>query len=108
MITNYEAHGFLTELGGGGPAFNGLRDYLRQVEAYARALWAVRVLDNEARARGVDEGPYRPHWIGGEWEIVISGRLVRFADPDAARLAAAEAVYPTLPADVRAKLGVRP
>ncbi len=69
-----------------------------KVQADARALWAVRVLDNEARQRGIDEGPYRPHWTGDGWEIVAwSGELCdrileRHATPDAARIAAATAL----------------
>ncbi len=92
-ITDEEAQQVLDLMGPDDDYTEGVSGERRRakLEADARALWAVRVLDNEARQRGIDEGPYRPHWVGDEWEIVIAEKLVRFADPDAARIAAATA-----------------
>jgi hypothetical protein len=82
--------------------------------ALAQRDWAVRVLDawaRERQARGYEV------WDGGDgWEVIGRHMLSeevefigkRAPTPDAARLAAAQAVYPTLPADVRAKLGECP
>ncbi len=88
-----------------------------------RALWAVRVLDAQLAALREDSD------FGWEVSRVLTGagvyHYVEFCDgtrsavdgpwdgtggdsPDAARLAAAEAVFPTLPADERAKLGEMP
>lgn len=82
--------------------------------ADARALWSVRVLDAWADAKSCD--PFKTARLGGEWHCTSAygpktlgiGQRFIGSTPDAARLAAALAVYPTLPADVRAKLGVRP
>lgn len=79
----------------------------------ARALWAVRVLDawawanNERwdmRAYPDDDGE-EPHTatLGFDEDDYHSATT-----PDAARLAAAEAVFPTLDAATRAKLGECP
>lgn len=86
----------------------------------ARALWAVRVLDAWADANRNWPGPetvkcdYRRR---GEWGCMVgfedlsrsTRRQAYYATtPEAARLAAAQAVFPSLPADVRAKLGECP
>jgi hypothetical protein len=77
-------------------------------ESDARALWAVRVLDAWSK------------WRGYQWTINTSRPTtecqlhmpsVRFFDgpsPDAAREAAALAVWPELPESVRAEIGERP
>ncbi len=89
----------------------------RRALADARALWAVRVLDAwEERVRQV---PFRtapdtrvfPPSRG--WECAAPceaayGKEGYGPTPDAARLAAALAVLPSLDADVRAKLGECP
>jgi hypothetical protein len=81
----------------------------------ARALWAVRVLDAWRTANTRRQHVERS-WdeAGTSWEVELyferngSNQFHHGATPAAARLAAAEAVYPTLPADVRATLGERP
>ncbi len=84
-------------------------DELEQLRADARALWSVRVLDAWAREQHThhaiepDEGGWRVFSLAGGHRCFGSGPT-----PDAARLAAALAVAPTLPADVRAKLGECP
>ncbi len=80
--------------------------------AMARRDWATRVLD-EGRPWTV-----RPDLFGifEGFEVCRINTYVVERDPvvgrgptrDAARLAAAESVFPTLPADVRATLGERP
>lgn len=77
--------------------------------------WAVRVLDAWAQ-----QDPTRLTWVNfpedddvapfvslrrghGERSVCYSG-----STPDDSRLAAAEAVFPTLPAEKRAELGERP
>ncbi len=83
----------------------------------ARALWAVRVLDAWRREEPACrwwsmgeshdyDGPVSAHgclleWVGGSKDYVG-------ADENAARLAAALAVLPSLSADARAKLGECP
>lgn len=84
--------------------------------ADARALWAVRVLDAWGRVEscvrvGMNDGPALDCWyVLLEYDSPRRPNLKRFTGetPDAARLAAADAVFPELPADVRAKLGERP
>lgn len=75
-----------------------------------RALWAVRVLDawrKVDRCRSVREFlDQSEHVHLFEGTAYVRGSYG--PAPDAARLAAAEAVFPELPADVRAKLGDRP
>lgn len=91
--------------------------------ADARALWAVRVLDRRAMLRGepipvpvvepeaanlplrwfVDIPEHYSYGVGKVKAASYEG-----ASPEAARLAAAEAVYPDLPESVRADLGARP
>ncbi len=90
---------------------------LGPAEADARALWAVRVLD--AWLETLD-GTWRcGRWAAnGEhgWRCELlywkpnktRSKTFKGSDVHAARLAAAEAVFPTLPADVRAKLGEKP
>jgi hypothetical protein len=78
------------------------------LEADARALWAVRVLD----AQGDWEMHPGPR-VHSELSCVFTGMGTPGAchygkDAQAARDAAAQAVFPTLHADVRAKLGERP
>jgi len=86
-------------------------NYSAKLEADARALWAVRVLDAWAQeTHGVwrlvnDTGPWGVQWVVSLTDAMTKGCA---ETPDAARLAAAEAVFPELPADVRAKLGERP
>ncbi len=81
-----------------------------------RRDWAVRVLDAEAadRKRGV---PFELHPNSlvplppdRAWYVFKPYTTISFygPTPDAARLAAALAVFPSLPADVRAKLGECP
>ena len=88
----------------------------------ARALWAVRVLDAWAErkpalaftteffgcaATGVpSEDDHSEDWAC----VARNSSALRYlgSTPDAARLAAADAVFPELPSDVRAKLGERP
>lgn len=79
--------------------------------ADARALWAIRALDAWAEtagdwARGW-ESCRRP---GAFWVTLSDGGKQSFhgPTPDAARHAAALAVYTSLPADVRAELGECP
>lgn len=95
---------------------------LAGAEVMARRDWAVRVLDAWRRLR-----PKRRSWRMHGLVVVgvgPAGCWVEEADPepgvessatnhggnteDAARLAAAEAVYPELPESVRAELGARP
>ncbi len=71
----------------------------------ARALWAVRVLDAAGRARS-RRAEYPRICVGGGF--VIGDLPTLFADEDAARLAAAEAVFLTLDDATRAKLGPCP
>jgi hypothetical protein len=83
--------------------------------ADARALWAVRVLDAWADAH--EHWEWRTHRFEtaspeGSWTCWL-GTWTSEHDywgnsADAARLAAALAVFPSLPTDVRAKLGERP
>jgi hypothetical protein len=99
-----------------------LRDTVLKQQADARALWAVRVLDAAStdtrafrtRPTGATPGDQFEPFITAEvlWSDVRGLWLSRGAwegqSADAARLAAAEAVFPTLDADVRATLGERP
>lgn len=82
-------------------------------EVDARARWAVRVLDRWPH--GWRMGAWR--YGEGPWHNFCEVGLPdycekRFEDSDlsadAARIAAAEAVFPDLPADVRTNLGERP
>lgn len=83
--------------------------------ADARALWAVRVLDAWAARHESEE---TRAWECsdddcGVWYCDLSGsaeirRILKAPTPDAARHAAALAVFPSLPADVRAELGECP
>lgn len=78
---------------------------LAKLEADARALWAVRVLDAWAEARD-GRGQYQLQKLIGfgvtTYSVLCTGRDSldlqhdAAATPDAARLAAAEAVFPTL------------
>lgn len=86
-----------------------------RISADARALWSVRVLDAWAMHSG-------RHWSVSRWRyaadnseiwLVFSmgggySALGRGPTPDAARHAAALAVFPSLPADVRSQLGECP
>jgi hypothetical protein len=84
-----------------------------KLEADARALWAARVsgawvlAGHSARTaclRRTEAGRLSfATWEDGDDATDHFGPT-----PDAAHLAAAEAVFPTLPADVRAQLGERP
>ncbi len=85
--------------------------------ADARALWAVRVLDAYADAYsipslGEHRNPPAPVAQGYApacyFSIRPKGKALIAPTRDAARLAAALAVYPELPADVRAELGECP
>jgi hypothetical protein len=90
-----------------------------QFRSDARALWAFRVLDAATEAGiNVNLNPYRGKLAGGYVAAFLlplhdNGRgdavdLGGGFDRDAARLAAAQAVFPALPADVRAILGGYP
>lgn len=78
------------------------------------ALWAVRVLDAWAKYNGPQTGC----WYVTQGSMVALHRQAfgktvppQYIDgdtPDAARLAAAEAVWPELPESVRAEIGERP
>ena len=100
------------------PVFEAACQALDRAEADARALWAVRVLDAWAARYGA-------RWQGGATTDPVNvcscvlgatGLRLRFErervhmapTPDAARLAAATAVFPELPEAVRAELGARP
>ncbi len=78
----------------------------------ARALWAVRVLDAfcDAKPREVERRLIAvTTWGNNSWACQFGMVWVHYGPtPDAARLAAAEAVFPTLPADVREELGSCP
>ena len=76
----------------------------------ARALWAVRVLDAHARVDWVGSFRTEPESVDGEpvWLCHNDDRGFRGHTPDTARIAAAAAVFPTRPADVRAELGECP
>ncbi len=80
-----------------------------KLRADARALWSVRVLDEHA-AHYNRVTPIAPTRTSrGDYQIWWhTGKQWFGATPDAARLAAALAVFPTLPADVRAELGECP
>lgn len=90
---------------------------LQQIKADARALWAVRVLDAQALAQDLNAPP-RPRRQCGLWlvaapfrtpdDYLVEWRIFNGATPEAARLAAAQAVFPSLPAHVREKLGECP
>ncbi len=86
----------------------------------ARALWAVRVLDAWQKAHVMRAEPFRCYapfdlevdaplnWLcTANADDGVSRRFLALT-PDAARFAAAEAVFPTLPADVREELGEKP
>ncbi len=85
--------------------------------ADARALWAVRVLDAWADARD-GRGQWQLQKLTGfnvtTYSVLCTGRDAldlqheHATSADAARLAAALAVLPGLPTDVRAKLGECP
>jgi hypothetical protein len=85
---------------------------LAQLRADARALWAVRVLDAWAARNPSKLAPAtapiakRENVLG--WTTFVLGIEYDGASPDAARLAAAEAVFPELPESVRADLGAKP
>lgn len=96
---------------------------IERLLADARALWAVRVLDAWAdsvkgRHLGWDvyvtpEGKFQvmPRDYGeyyGEFMGASPFGESVFVERDAARLAAAESVFPELPEAARAKLGTRP
>ena len=75
-----------------------------------RRDWAVRVLDAWAGAMGWNDSPRPCRLPDGSWCVPylrpIAGKS--FSSRNAARLAAAEAVWPELPESVRAELGERP
>jgi hypothetical protein len=81
-----------------------------ELRADARALWSVRVLDAWALANSCDSFKTHSYQDGTEWHCVSAYKYQRFVStsPDAARHAAALAVLPTLPADVRSQLGECP
>jgi hypothetical protein len=90
------------------------REAVAKLEADARAIWAVRVLDAWKRASRVTNVVKEFEASNGTVYCVVYGLAETarcfegLSDFDAARLAAAEAVFAGLPADVRAKLGERP
>jgi hypothetical protein len=87
-----------------------------KLRADARALWSLRVLDAHLATGGdvdlacLGEGRAK----AGDWDLELhdsSGQYTHaFTErtPDAARHAAALAVFPTLPAEVQARLGKSP
>lgn len=88
-------------------------DLIEGAPADARALWAVRVLDAWRKQSNL----HRTWKMGcpfyGESCILLDtrgypDRACDAADEDTARLAASDAVWPELPADVRARIGERP
>lgn len=89
---------------------------LAHLEAMARRDWAVRVLDAWARAnRERAPSPYQPLDTESLWRVTVAlsyerhrGRHFDGSTPDAAREAAALAVWPELPESVRAEIGERP
>lgn len=78
--------------------------------ALLRRDWAVRVLDAVARASWVGSFRTEPEDVSGEqvWFCHDDERGFRGPTPDAARHAAALAVFPTLPEAVRAEIGECP
>ena len=90
----------------------------QQLQDLLRRDWAVRVLDawaklNSGFAFRTDTDPsdhdLDEPWICGVAHSRPHRKLARRGEtPDAARLAAAEAVWPELPESVRAELGERP
>ena len=95
-------------------------EQLTTIEAMARRDWAVRVLDAQLGTMPFGcswdvSNMGDEHWttfrddqgdtIDGAWDTACE-RETR--SPDAARLAAAQALVPSLPADVRAELGECP
>lgn len=80
-----------------------------QAQADDRALWAVRVLDAWIKAHSTKTAPVAvPNPADGGWAVFVMGREFQGDDAYGARLAAADAVWPELPADVRARIGERP
>lgn len=86
---------------------------IKQVRELLRRDWSVRVLDAwAARYRLPTPSPFPGHpedeWRA--WVVVTVTEEGSFAGPtpDAARLAAAESIWPELPESVRAELGERP
>ena len=79
-------------------------------KADARALWAVRVLDAwAAKQPGRPTSPSPNRTEHGDWWVwVTAGGYHIGPDPDAARHAAATALYPDLPESVRRELGECP
>lgn len=82
------------------------------LRALLRSAWAVRVLDAWAGLR--DGRQWRTEWREltaelSQWECFVPGLAHGTGlTSDAARMAAALAVYPTLPEAVRAELGECP
>lgn len=88
-------------------------EQVEQALPVARRDWAVRVLDAWQRLNPDAHAfatCYLPDLPIPAWKCVSSSHPGVFfgPDPDAARLAAAEAVLPELPESVRAELGERP
>jgi hypothetical protein len=85
-------------------------DERAQLRADARALWSVRVLDAWACLHTLN-GWASSAFGDGPVCVLYEGKLMHRYDGatvDTARHAAALAVCPTLPADVRAELGECP
>lgn len=77
--------------------------------AVIRRDWAVRVLDAWAAENSCDPFKTSPHNGASEWHCTSAYENRHYArSPEGARHAAALAVFPTLPADVRAQLGECP
>lgn len=77
----------------------------------ARRDWAVRVLDAWADSQGGTATPSPRHEVFGKGNQQFSLHIRKWhyaASRDAARLAAAEAVWAELPESVRAEIGERP
>jgi hypothetical protein len=86
-----------------------VRAVFSKLDDESRARWSVRVLDAWADAQGklVTPHPFRPMQDSALFAVHgVPG--VRGPTRDAARLAAAEAVFDALPANARTTLGERP
>lgn len=90
----------------------GVDDLLEaELDRVIRRDWAVLVLDAWADAGGEWPRSWETcRQAGCSWVTLDDGGRAYYSghSADAARLAAAEAVFPGLPADVREKLGERP
>jgi len=73
-----------------------------KLEADARALWSIRVLDRSGAWRMRGNSDYE----SAKLHVCVATDGAHYGStPDAARYQAALSVYPSLPADVRERLG---